>query len=88
MNPHCFPSIGNQRIYSERIYRLIALGLSLVIGMMRVVNFAQREMMRTGIEPFFSFLVCAVILFILGYLLQRTASIEPSASAKLCRSFL
>lgn len=27
----------------------------------------------TGIEPFFSFLVGAVILFILGYLLQRTA---------------
>jgi branched-chain amino acid transport system permease protein len=51
---------------------------------MRVINFAHGEMMVwgmyvaytillwTGIDPFFSFLVSAVILFILGYLLQRT----------------
>ncbi len=66
------------------VYSLIALGLSLIFGVMRVINFAHGEMMVwgmyvaytillwTGVDPFFSFLVSAAILFILGYLLQRT----------------
>jgi branched-chain amino acid transport system permease protein len=66
------------------VYSLIALGLSLIFGVMKVINFAHGEMMVwgmyvtytvflwTGIDPFFSFLVSAVVLFILGYLLQRT----------------
>jgi branched-chain amino acid transport system permease protein len=66
------------------VYSLIALGLSLIFGVMKVINFAHGEMMVwgmyvaytillwTGVDPFFSFLVSAVILFILGYLLQRT----------------
>ena len=66
------------------VYSLIALGLSLIFGVMRVINFAHGEMMVwgmyvaytllvwTGVDPFFSFLVSAVVLFILGYLLQRT----------------
>ncbi len=61
------------------VYSLIALGLSLIFGVMRVINFAHGEMMVwgmyvaytillwTGIDPFFSFLVSAVILFILGH---------------------
>jgi branched-chain amino acid transport system permease protein len=51
---------------------------------MRVINFAHGEMMVwgmyvaytillwTGVDPFFSFLVSAVILFFIGYLLQWT----------------
>ena len=66
------------------VYSLIALGLSLIFGVMKVINFAHGEMMVwgmyiaytlflwTGIDPFFSFLVSAGILFIFGYLLQRT----------------
>jgi branched-chain amino acid transport system permease protein len=66
------------------VYSLIALGLSLIFGVMKVINFAHGEMMVwgmyvaytillwTGIDPFFSFLVSAIILFVLGYLLQRT----------------
>jgi len=66
------------------VYSLIALGLSLIFGVMKVINFAHGEMMvwgmyvaytvflRTGIDPFFSFLVSAAVLFILGYVLQRT----------------
>jgi len=65
------------------VYSLIALGLSLIFGVMKVINFAHGEMMVwgmyvaytilvwTGIDPFFSFLVSAAILFLLGYLLQR-----------------
>jgi len=67
------------------VYSLIALGLSLIFGVMRVINFAHGEMMVwgmyvaytillwTGVDPFFSFLVSAVILFFIGYLLQWTA---------------
>jgi branched-chain amino acid transport system permease protein len=66
------------------VYSLIALGLSLIFGVMRVINFAHGEMMVwgmyvaytillwTGVDPFFSFLVSAVILFFIGYLLQWT----------------
>ena len=66
------------------VYSLIALGLSLIFGVMRVINFAHGEMMVwgmyvaytilvwTGVDPFFSFLVSAVVLFFLGYLLQKT----------------
>ncbi|MGZ3613192.1 MAG: branched-chain amino acid ABC transporter permease [Thermodesulfobacteriota bacterium] len=66
------------------VYSLIALGLSLIFGVLRVINFAHGEMMvwgmyiaytvflRTGIDPFFSFLISAAALFVLGYLLQRT----------------
>src|SRR4030067_642525 len=66
------------------VYSLIALGLSLIFGVMKVINFAHGEMMVwgmyiaytllhwAGIDPFFSFLVSAAVLFILGYLLQRT----------------
>jgi branched-chain amino acid transport system permease protein len=51
---------------------------------MKVINFAHGEMMvwgmyvsytllvRTGVDPFFSFLVSAAVLFFLGYILQRT----------------
>jgi branched-chain amino acid transport system permease protein len=65
------------------VYSLIALGLSLIFGVMKVINFAHGEMMVwgmyiaytillwTGIDPFFSFLVSAAVLFVLGYLLQR-----------------
>ncbi len=66
------------------VYSLIALGLSLIFGVMRVINFAHGEMMVwgmyvaytillwTGVDPFFSFLVSAVILFFIGYFLQWT----------------
>jgi branched-chain amino acid transport system permease protein len=65
------------------VYSLIALGLSLIFGVMKVINFAHGEMMvwgmyiaytilvLTGIDPFFSLVVSAGALFVLGYLLQR-----------------
>jgi branched-chain amino acid transport system permease protein len=66
------------------VYSLIALGLSLIFGVMRVINFAHGEAMVwgmyisysvllwTGIDPFYSFLVSAAVLFCFGYVLQRT----------------
>ncbi len=65
------------------VYSLIALGLSLIFGVMKVINFAHGEMMVwgmhiaytillwTGIDPFLSLIVSAGVLYVLGYLLQR-----------------
>jgi branched-chain amino acid transport system permease protein len=65
------------------VYSLMAVGLTLIFGVMRVVNFAHGDMMvwgmylayvlatRAGIDPYVSFLVCAAALFALGLAVQR-----------------
>jgi branched-chain amino acid transport system permease protein len=62
---------------------LMAVGLTLIFGVMRVVNFAHGDMMvwgmyiawmlatRAGVDPYAGFLVCAVALFALGVVVQR-----------------
>jgi len=66
------------------VYSLIALGLSLIFGVMKVINFAHGAMLAwgmyialtamrlTGIDPFFSFMMSAACLFVIGYIIQRT----------------
>src|SRR5438876_6418357 len=61
----------------------MAVGLTLIFGVMRVVNFAHGDMMvwgmylafvlstRAGIDPYVSFVVCAAALFVLGVAVQR-----------------
>ena len=70
------------------VYGLMALGLSVIFGVMRVVNFAHGEMMVVGmylawmgfeylqVSPMLSLPVSAVIFFGAGYALQR-AVISP-----------
>lgn len=70
------------------VYGLMALGLSVIFGVMRVVNFAHGEMMVVGmylawmgfeylqVSPMLSLPVIAVIFFVAGYALQR-AVISP-----------
>ena len=65
------------------VYGLIALGLSLIFGVMRVINFAHGEMMvfamfltitflvSWGIDPYLSLPLTAAIMFGIGYLIQR-----------------
>jgi branched-chain amino acid transport system permease protein len=65
------------------VYSLMAVGLTLIFGVMRVVNFAHGDMMvwgmylaymlatRAGVDPYVSFVVCAGALFALGVLVQR-----------------
>jgi branched-chain amino acid transport system permease protein len=65
------------------VYSLIAVGLSLIFGVMRVINFAHGDMMvwgmylawllatRLGVDPYLGFLVCAAALFCLGLALQK-----------------
>jgi branched-chain amino acid transport system permease protein len=61
----------------------MAVGLTLIFGVMRVVNFAHGDMMvwgmylallmatRAGIDPYLGFVVCAAALFVVGVLVQR-----------------
>ncbi len=65
------------------VYGLIALGLSLIFGVMRVINFAHGEMMVfamfisitlllwLGMDPYLSLVIVAAIMFGIGYLVQR-----------------
>jgi branched-chain amino acid transport system permease protein len=61
----------------------MAVGLTLIFGVMRVVNFAHGDMMvwgmylalllatRLGLDPYVSFVLCAAALFVLGVAVQR-----------------
>ncbi len=65
------------------VYSLMAVGLTLIFGVMRVVNFAHGDMMvwgmylalvlstRAGLDPYVAFVVCAAALFALGVAVQR-----------------
>src|SRR5262245_15797210 len=64
------------------VYGLMALGLSVIFGVVRVVNFAHGEMMTIamyaavamfasfGVDPFLAAVPIAACFFALGYLLQ------------------
>ena len=66
------------------VYGLMALGLSVIFGVMRVVNFAHGEMMvvgmylawllfeHAGIDPLLAVPLVAALLFAAGYGLQRS----------------
>ena len=61
----------------------MAVGLTLIFGVMRVVNFAHGDMMvwgmylawllatRAGVDPYLGFVICAAALFVLGLAVQR-----------------
>jgi branched-chain amino acid transport system permease protein len=73
-----------QGILLGGIYGLIALGLSLIFGVMGIINFAHGQLMvmgmyvsfwiivLLGIDPYLSLIFVAGVIFILGYLIQST----------------
>ena len=81
------------------VYGLMALGLSVIFGVMRVVNFAHGEMMVVGmylawaafdyaeVTPLFSLPLIALVFFALGYGLQR-AVISPFINRPEHQQFL
>src|SRR6267378_324560 len=66
------------------VYALIGIGLTLIFGVMRVINFAQGELVMVGmyctfflfklagIDPFLSVVLALSTLFLLGAALQST----------------
>jgi branched-chain amino acid transport system permease protein len=81
------------------VYGLMALGLSVIFGVMRVVNFAHGEMMVVGmylawmafdalqVTPTLSLPLIAVLFFLIGYLLQR-GLIQPFIARPEHQQFL
>jgi len=69
-------------ILTGLVYGLMALGLSVIFGVARVVNFAHGEMMTIAmylavllfaslnVNPFFAVVPMAILFFFFGYLLQ------------------
>ena len=65
------------------IYSLIAIGLTLIWGVMNIVNFAHGDFLMLGmftsfwlytlygVDPLFSIPVCTALLFVLGLLIYR-----------------
>jgi len=78
-------------VLTGMVYGLMALGLSVIFGVVRVVNFAHGEMMTIamylavvlfahfGLDPLVMMLPIAAVLFGVGYLLQLTV-INPFIS--------
>jgi branched-chain amino acid transport system permease protein len=81
------------------VYGLMALGLSVIFGVMRVVNFAHGEMMVVGmylawaafnyaeVGPLISLPLIALLFFALGYALQRGV-IQPFINRPEHQQFL
>jgi branched-chain amino acid transport system permease protein len=71
-------------ILSGALYALVALGLSLIFGVMRVINIAHGPLLmlgayvtyflysQVGINPFLTVPLSMGVLFVVGLLLQRT----------------
>jgi branched-chain amino acid transport system permease protein len=67
-------------ILTGSLYALVGMGMALIFGVMRIVNFAHGAFMMLGmyatyvlfdkahIHPYLGFLVAAAILFVIGYL--------------------
>jgi branched-chain amino acid transport system permease protein len=65
------------------IYGLVSMGLNLIFGVVRIVNFAQGELVMLGmygaylswfllgIDPYLSSVIVVPVLFVLGVLIQR-----------------
>lgn len=76
-------NIAASGLMTGLVYGLAALGLSVIFGVVRVVNFAHGEMMvggmygavllggYLGLDPLLSAPLIAAVLFVFGWLLQR-----------------
>lgn len=65
------------------VYALIGIGLTIIFGVMRIINFAHGDIMMigmyltynlftlAGIDPFLSIVVCIPLMFLFGGLLQK-----------------
>jgi branched-chain amino acid transport system permease protein len=83
MNWTSYLGIVVQGVLTGLVYGLMALGLSVIFGVVRVVNFAHGEFTvvamyaawlaftRLGVDPLLAALPIALVFFCIGYVLQR-----------------
>ena len=83
MDPFLVLQLALQGFLMGGVYGLIALGLSLIFGVMKVINFAHGEKMVFamflsitlllwgGLDPYLSLVIVAAVMFGLGYAIQR-----------------
>ncbi|MBW7883967.1 MAG: branched-chain amino acid ABC transporter permease, partial [Caldilineaceae bacterium] len=74
------------------VYGLVAMGLTLIFGVLDIINFAQGSMLAIGmylalvlyeafgVDPYLSILVTAPVLFLLGMAVERLM-IHPARNA-------
>jgi branched-chain amino acid transport system permease protein len=74
------------------VYALVALGLTLIFGVLRIINFAHGSLMMlgmyttfflytlAGVDPYLSMVVVGPLFFVFGMLLER-GIIQPSLEA-------
>lgn len=86
-------------ILTGLVYGLMALGLSVIFGVVRVVNFAHGEMMTVAmyaatilfaalkLDPFLAALPVAAAFFVFGYWLQKTL-INPFVTRPMHSQFI
>jgi len=82
MPPELVLNVVIAGVLTGLVYGLMALGLSVIFGVVRVVNFAHGEMMTIamyaatvlfaalGLDPFFALVPIAAAFFVFGYALQ------------------
>jgi branched-chain amino acid transport system permease protein len=82
MSPELVVNVAIAGVLTGLVYGLMALGLSVIFGVVRVVNFAHGEMMTIAmyaatvlfaalkLDPFFAVLPVAAAFFVFGYALQ------------------
>ncbi len=83
MPAEVYLNVAVSGVLTGLVYGLMALGLSVIFGVVRVVNFAHGEMMTIamyiavtlfatlGLDPLIMLVPIAAVLFAFGYLLQR-----------------
>lgn len=83
MDPTVFEQAIVNGILIGGLYVLISIGLTLIFGVMRVINFAHGDLMMVamyvtywlftlyGIDPYLSLLATIPILFVIGSVIQR-----------------
>ena len=83
MSPEIFFQIIVNGLFTGGIYSLVAIGLTLIYGVMVIVNFAHGEFLMLGIyvafwawtlmdlDPYVAIPIAFVMIFGLGALIQR-----------------
>ena len=86
-------------IFLGGVYALVAIGLTLVYGVMMIVNFAHADFLMlglylaywsfvlAGIQPYIAMFIIIVIFFLIGILLQKVL-IKPVLSAPVINQVL